>query len=324
MTFNLLLFSLGVLAIIDYGHGCGQRLSGFSGPLGSQDLKAWNVLSAYHESHAKSGGLTAEEVNVVSPFIIGGGIAPKGAWPWQIGLKNKIKVFGDWSYQHICGGSLLNPNWILTAAHCFRGREKAKLVIKLGDQDQYMPEDGEQIIEVEKYIIHPDFHDGFGKDYWMANDIALIKLKTPAKLNDVVQTVCLPKKGETFEGEYAFISGYGTIRVSEKTGSQSPRFLRQAAGPIWDTSECAKLWGPVYEGKGVKFNPNIYCFGMKAGKSYGACFGDSGGPMVVKQSNGYVVVGVAHFAATPTCTRYPSGYYRVEPFLDWIHKTIQG
>ena len=48
--------------------------------------------------------------------------------------------------------------------------------VKLGDNDQYMPDDGEQTIEVEKYFIHPDYHEGFGKTYWMANDIALIKV----------------------------------------------------------------------------------------------------------------------------------------------------
>ena len=50
------------------------------------------------------------------------------------------------------------------------------LRVKLGDNDQYMPEEGEQAIEVEKYIIHPEFVDGIGKDYWMLNDIALIKV----------------------------------------------------------------------------------------------------------------------------------------------------
>ena len=59
------------------------------------------------------------------------------------------------------------------------------------------------------------------------------------------------------------------------------------------------------------------------GKSYGACYGDSGGPLVVKQPHGFVVVGVAHFAATPYCLTLPSGYYRVEPFLDWIHATMK-
>ena len=60
------------------------------------------------------------------------------------------------------------------------------------------------------------------------------------------------------------------------------------------------------------------------GQSYGACFGDSGGPLVVKQPRGFVLAGVAHFAATPSCKILPSGYYRVEPFLDWVNESING
>jgi len=309
---------------LSLGHGdaCGERTQSYSSLLKFRDPVTpltKNILAAYHQTLAKtSDAVTPEEIETIFPFIVGGEIAPKGAWPWQVGIKIKAMVFGDLAYQHLCGGSLLNANWVLTAAHCFKGGKKAsKLAVKLGDNDQYMPDDGEQTIDVEKFIVHPKFHEGFGDEYWMENDVALLKLKTPAKITPEVHTVCLPKKGETFEGDFGFISGYGN-----KDGLQKPRFLRQAAGPIWKTDDCEALWGPIYAKKDVKFNRNIYCFGMKDKKSYGACYGDSGGPLVVKKPHGFVVVGIAHFAATPKCKILPSGYYRVEPFLDWIQKTI--
>jgi len=321
-SFRILFPMLLGLFLVKEGQCCGQRLESYSESLATTDGQMDDILSTYHLSK-KSPSSPSEEIEAVSPFIVGGNIAPKGAWPWQIGLKNKVKLFGDWTYQHICGGSLLTPKWVLTAAHCFKAVKGKKLAVKLADNDQYMPDEGEQVIEVEKFVIHPDFQDGIGKDYWMLNDIALVKLKTPATLSPVVQTVCLPKKGENFEGEYGFISGYGAVYVSTKTGSRNPRFLQQAAGPIWNTKECASKWEKIFAQRGVKFNSNIYCFGMDDGKMYGACYGDSGGPLVVKQSHGYVLAGVAHFAATPACKILPSGYYRVEPFLDWIHDTIK-
>jgi len=319
---SFFLVLMGCLIFLNGGDSCGQRTQSYTSYLKTHEKNGdFEILTTFHLSQNAP---SSEAIEAVSPFIVGGKIAPKGAWPWQIGLKNKVKLFGDWTYQHVCGGSLLNPSWILTAAHCFKGMKGKKLAVKLADNDQYMPDDGEQTIEVEKYVIHPDFQDGIGKEFWMLNDIALIKLKSPAKIGPNVQTVCLPKKGETFDGDFGFISGYGAKSVSPSKGSQNPRFLQQAAGPIWDTKECEKKWAKIFETRGVKFNPNIYCFGMDGGKTYGACYGDSGGPLVVKQAHGYVLVGVAHFAATPACKILPSGYYRVEPFLDWIQDIIKG
>ena len=68
--------------------------------------------------------------------------------------------------------------------------------MKLADNDQYMPDEGEQVIEVEKFVIHPDFQDGIARDYWMLNDIALIKVNRLRQYHCMLNDINLILKGE--------------------------------------------------------------------------------------------------------------------------------
>jgi len=69
---------------------------------------------------------------------------------------------------------------------------------------------------------------------------------------------------------------------------------------------------------GTRINPKVYCFGNR---NYGACMGDSGGPLSCNSGMGWKVVGIAHFAHVE-CKYLPSAYLKVEPYLDWIKARV--
>jgi len=239
-------------------------------------------------------------------FVVGGRDARPGAWPWQASLQT-TRGF------HFCGGSLIHPEWILTAAHCVEGQSAGGIRVVLGEHNLDINEGNEQIISPAQIIAHERFKQGG----WMYNDVALIKLSRPAQLNKYVNLVCLASKGEDEQGNECYVSGWGYTRKTSEVTGISPKILQEINGPIWRYADCKAKWAEDF----FEVNPDVYCFGNTNGKNYGVCNGDSGGPMSCKHAGGWKVVGVAHFAQT-RCKYLPGAYTKVEPYLDWIKARV--
>uniref|UniRef100_A0A2S2Q3B9 Coagulation factor IX n=1 Tax=Sipha flava TaxID=143950 RepID=A0A2S2Q3B9_9HEMI len=71
-----------------------------------------------------------------SSRIVGGENSSPGEFPWQISLQ----LITGWTARHICGGSVINEKWVLTAAHCVYGLSKDLLSVVAGKHDLYTPE----------------------------------------------------------------------------------------------------------------------------------------------------------------------------------------
>merc|ERR1712212_405345 len=163
--------------------------------------------------------------------IIGGSDAGHGEFPWQVSLQ---AVRWGMSQRHVCGGTILNPTWILTASHCFDNAYDPKQwkgragEWRLNDDDQT-----EQEVAVRRIIRHQDYNSP-GR---FQNDIALIQLKTPLNFESpYVGPACVPDPGEDYRGtENCFISGWGNLE-----GFKHPNTLQQVSGAIWSREDFKK------------------------------------------------------------------------------------
>uniref|UniRef100_A0A8C7E1L9 Peptidase S1 domain-containing protein n=1 Tax=Naja naja TaxID=35670 RepID=A0A8C7E1L9_NAJNA len=163
--------------------------------------------------------------------IVGGYTCRRNSVPYQVSLNIGY---------HICGGSLIHDQWVLSAAHCFKSGEGC-YVCRLGAYNIRNPEGDEQIIRAEKIIVHPSYNS-----WLLDHDIMLIKLVKPAELSK--------RWGNT---------------LSE--GVNYPDFLQCLYAPILSDEECKA----AYPGQ---ISENMVCVGyLEGGKD--SCQGDSGGPV---------------------------------------------
>ncbi|XP_052220080.1 neurotrypsin-like [Dreissena polymorpha] len=220
--------------------------------------------------------------------------AGKGFYPWHVGVRNQ--------YKNICGGTILNDRWILSAAHCFQ--------VHTGDHDLMKSDPFEQQFELEQLIEHPNFISA-SKGY----DIALMKVKlnngAGIKFSEDVQPACLPDAGMDYEtGTICHISGWGKTSLN---ATKDETVLRAAEVPLIDDVVCKRQY--------TTFTQNMVCAGYMDG-GIDTCQGDSGGPLVCSVDGLYYVMGVTSFGHKCGLQNYPGVYAKVAPFQSWIETTI--
>ncbi|KAF7652549.1 hypothetical protein LDENG_00095320 [Lucifuga dentata] len=129
--------------------------------------------------------------------IVGGYECKPYSQPHQVSLN---------SGYHFCGGSLVNENWVVSAAHCY----KSNTEVRLGEHNIKVTEGHEQFIRSTRSIRHPNYNF-----YTLENDVMLIKLSRPATLNQYVQPVALPTRCAA-AGTMCKVSGWGNTMSSSE------------------------------------------------------------------------------------------------------------
>ena len=235
--------------------------------------------------------------------IVGGRVARKNEYPYQVALQ-----YG--SGFTFCGGSIIDNNWVLTAAHCVRSKSASDIYVLPGTHTNLDDPMVKQFrVPVTKIIVHDKFDwDTFN------NDIALLKVSGSLIQNKngvYSEKIELAKGPETFVGKTAIVSGYGRLAA----GGSKSNALRSVEVEVMEKEKCRR-----YD----KFNENLMiCAGVHEGGK-DSCQGDSGGPLMVRGDNGKpVLIGVVSYGAGCARPGYPGVYARVSNYEQLINDLMQ-
>ncbi|KAM8836591.1 hyaluronan-binding protein 2 [Spinachia spinachia] len=245
-----------------------------------------------------------------SARIFGGKKSSPGAHPWQVSLQTRSEGSSQ-PFGHICGGILLKSCWVLTAAHCVKSGVEMQVV--LGGIDLAKDEPYDQVIPVEKAVVHEDFKETPSALY---NDIALLQLKVtnrPYCANETrfVKTACLPE--QPFDsGTECVVSGWG-VTETQKYGTNQ---LLDARVLLISQEKCKAPH--VY---GASLDDSMFCAGLLQG-GVDSCQGDSGGPLVCQRNGTHYAVGVVSWGDGCAKKYKPGVYANVGGFGDWIARRL--
>ncbi|UXX82441.1 S1 family serine peptidase [Roseovarius pelagicus] len=245
--------------------------------------------------------------------IVNGDRAKASDWPFIVSLYENEK------YGHFCGGSLINQQWVLTAAHCWPPNTNvhpSTFTIHRAGSDGRQDNDMRRIAEL---YLHP----GYDPNDADVHDIALIKLDRPFDISNS-QLALLPTK--QMEKKLAptntcsEVAGWGTLSSGAKRASEFLMSVnvRQLTSEVCRANYNGKIEGDIRPGQG----PHL-CAGYEEGGK-DSCQGDSGGPLIVRDGpTGFLQVGVVSFGIGCAMEGFPGVYTRVSDHRDWIFQTVE-
>ncbi|XP_037942536.1 serine protease SP24D-like [Teleopsis dalmanni] len=228
-----------------------------------------------------------------STRVVGGADAEVGQFPHQVSLQRE-------DASHTCGGSILNENFILTAAHCVvvgAGIEPYPpkyFQVRVGSIQRST---GGKLLKIKRIIVNKEYGN-------FLNDVALLELEEPLVWTDNIKPIQMAEE-EVPSGEDVIVSGWGRLY----TGGPIPNRLQWNTLKAITTEECEEA---------IEFGrDSLICLAHEVDN--GVCNGDSGGPATYKGK----LVGVAGFVVDGCGSHNPDGYAKVFYHRNWITENMQ-
>ncbi len=244
-------------------------------------------------------GLQIHPALAVAPRIVGGAPISISQAPWQVAISIRNGT--------LCGGSLINTDWVITAAHCASGVQPSGFSVFAG-LDFLSQRNRGNAISVSQVVIHPDWN---GNNF--NADLALLQLSAPVTLGPNIQLIPLPEQVDPNtwpqQGSIATISGWGATSFG---------------GSATDQLQAANI--SVLAGPGVNscgdYGPNFsalddLCAGV-AGGGIDTCQGDSGSPLTIQIDGVATLAGVTSVGNECALPNFPGIYTRVTTYINWI------
>jgi len=264
----------------------------------------------------------AQEIRIVGGYDV----TDPSKYPWVAGLvdSGEEEIYNG----QFCGGTLIDPEWVVTAAHCVCDSPDMvvspdSINVVLGTVDLRANPDTYERVEVARIIVNPDYNPDLTD-----NDVALLQLKTPSA-QSTIEFLATPESDPSISPDdssaltdssssenrlMATVIGWGDTEVQR---SSYPNQLQEVDIPLVSNQECSLFFedGEITE--------NMLCAGfIEGGKD--SCFGDSGGPLVIPYTEGgYNLIGIVSWGNGCGQPDSYGVYTRVSKIREWIFQQIE-
>lgn len=244
-----------------------------------------------------------------------------GEFPWVIAImqteESQIE-HTEPSSKYICGGSLIAPNVVLTAAHCVMNQNPETLIARAGEWDIMTKNEflDHQEQRVELAIIHPNFHHEH-----LFHNLALLVLETQFVANEHIQLICLPPQNLAFKSDGCFATGWGK---ADFVSENSQAILKKIQLPLVSKHDCQSALQTTNLGPKFRLHDSFICAGGQEGVD--TCTGDGGSPLMCPVpgfQNKYYQAGIVAWGMGCGQADIPGVYVRISLHTEWIKEEIR-
>ncbi|CAF1027630.1 unnamed protein product [Rotaria sordida] len=245
--------------------------------------------------------------NSVFSRIINGVESTPYGWPWLVSIGIRYRhPNGLWQNRtHICGGTLIEPSHVLTAAHCLEQKIddryvpftstnptlESLFILRIGIHDIRSTR-SDEIYGAKRIFVHERFISST-----FENDIAIIRLDRPVIVTRYISPICLPSNN-ILPGSQVTVAGWGTVTETSRVHSN---VLRQANVNILPATNCR-----VYTD--VHYDTSKQLCAAALDWSKDTCAGDSGGPLMHQNNGEWTISGITSYGYGCSKRGFPGVY----------------
>lgn len=270
----------------------------------------WGFSNKYKKNMIQNNAVrpqkAADFINSASsmmPRVVGGRDSTPDTWPWQVHLTICGKWYG-YIECNVCGASILNPVWLLTAAHCV---PKSPSGYTIYGTNNIASNDA-----LRAALYNWKIHENWNPNNF-DNDVALVQPKKVIEISKSASPICLPTPDTCWDQHTAcVVTGWG---LTGEKNTIFPDHLQEVAVRLIDQDVCKTKFKNYHI-----LTENMLCAGYSEGQR-DACAGDSGGPLVCKLPgmNGWVLHGTVSWGYGCARQNAPGVYADVKKMIPWIH-----